>query len=136
MRPLILALILIAACRPSPSPESPEPRSSEGVVQVGQDSVIQARVGQEFTIELRANATTGYSWALADSLQQGTLALVRDEYVADPAPAGMAGSGGRERWTFRALSPGETTIYMRYARSWEASSPAAETARFRVVIRP
>lgn len=101
-----------------------------------QDSLVEARAGAEFTIELRSNATTGYRWMLADSLDATRVAHLRDVYVADPAPEGMVGSGGRETWTFRALAPGETTIVMRYARPWEPPTSAATRAVFWVRVHP
>lgn len=128
-----VVLLLVMACAPSSPPaDGPAPQNAEAA----RDSVIRARVGEEFTVTLRANATTGYSWALADSLDPALLAHVRNDYVPDPAPQGMVGSGGHERWTFRALAAGETSIFLRYARAWEHRSAAAATAAFRVVIRP
>lgn len=127
----VVLLLMIMACAPPPSHQAPPPAA-----EVAQDSVIRARAGEEFTITLRANATTGYSWALADSLDARLLAYVRNDYLADPAPAGTVGSGGRERWTFRALAPGETSIFLRYARSWEQPLAGAAAATFHVVIRP
>lgn len=138
MRKIALALLLMAACTGADprSDEVPAPAPGRQAAEFTDPAApIETRAGQEFTIVLRSNRTTGYSWMLADSLDARLVALVRDDYLADPAPAGIAGSGGRERWTFRALTPGETVIQMKYARAWEQPSPGVETADVRVVIR-
>jgi predicted secreted protein len=135
MRAFAFALPLIMACAsPGDLPlRVPAPRSvSPPAASAGQDSLIQARVGEEFVITLHSNPSTGHRWMLADSLAEGMLRLVDRTYV--PQQPVLPGSGGHERFTFAALAPGETTIWLRYARGVQASSP--REAVFRVRIRP
>ena len=136
MRASILLVPLIMACTPPGESLDPVPAPDDAApsARAQQDSVIRARVGEEFTIPLQANATTGYRWMLADSLDASLLTLVRNVYVADPNPERRVGAGGREEWVFAPLAPGETSIWLRYARSAGGTSP--REAVFRVVIRP
>lgn len=97
----------------------------------GQDSVIQARVGEEFAITLQSNPSTGFRWMLADSLDP-VVRLHGRTYV--PQQPVTVGSGGHERLTFVGVVPGETTIRLRYARHGQGSAP--RQAEFRVRIRP
>ncbi len=74
-------------------------------------------VGQEFTIDLASNPSTGYSWVLAGSLPDW-LQQVDKTYVADNP--GLPGGGGTEHWTFRATKPGSATLTFQYKRRGEA----------------
>ncbi|MDP2923331.1 MAG: protease inhibitor I42 family protein [Candidatus Omnitrophota bacterium] len=43
---------------------------------------IEVGVGQSFMIMLEPNATTGFKWQLADTLEKNTLELVGTKYIA------------------------------------------------------
>lgn len=134
MRAFTLALPLIIACAsPGDLPlRVPVPQSASPAAEAaGQDSVIQARVGEEFVITLQSNPSTGYRWTLADSLDP-MLRLQAQTYV--PQQSVMPGSGGHQRLTFTALAAGETTIRLRYQRHVQRSAP--RRAEFRVRIHP
>jgi len=99
--------------------------------------VIEVAKGEEFTIVLDSNPTTGYSWRLARPLDEDILMLIGSEYL-QPTPSSktpVMGAGGRELWVFRALSPGNVEISLEYVRAWEKGSRPAESAAFRVVVR-
>jgi inhibitor of cysteine peptidase len=125
---IVLVPLLVGASGPGERSHGP----SRPPLSARQDSVIQARVGEEFTVTLQSNPTTGYRWMLADSLDPGMLRLASRTYVARQPVA--VGSGGHERITFAPLAPGRTTVRLRYARHGQPSSP--RTAAFRVVIGP
>lgn len=136
MRALTLALPLMMACAspgdpplrvPEPASQSANPPEAES----GQDSVIQARVGEEFVITLQSNPSTGNRWMLADSLDR-IVRLKAQAYV--PQQPVMPGSGGRERLTFVGVAAGETVIRLRYQRHVQRSAP--RRAEFRVRIHP
>jgi predicted secreted protein len=100
--------------------------------------VVETSVGKEFTIELESNRTTGYGWQLQKPLDESLVKAVKNEYLTTPRPAGevpMAGAGGKEVWTFKAVRAGKTAIDFKYVRPWEADKPPAKTASFRVVIK-
>jgi inhibitor of cysteine peptidase len=135
MYAIAFALLLLMACTPSADPANavPAPRSeSPAAAPAGQDSLIQARVGEEFVITLQSNPSTGYRWMLADSLDAGLLRLAGRTYVPDQPV--MPGSGGHEQFTFVGVAPGETTLRLRYSRHVQRSAP--RRAEFGVRIHP
>jgi inhibitor of cysteine peptidase len=81
---------------------------------------IQARVGEGFTLRLEANETTGYSWRGNESFDRAYLELTGSLYHPDQPQ--RPGSGGEQRYTFKALQAGTTRIKLIYKRSWEATS--------------
>jgi inhibitor of cysteine peptidase len=131
----------LAACGSAERPPANDPpvQDNRGAVPEFSDASapIRVRPGTNFVITLASNATTGYQWMLADSLSPALLRRVKNEYITDAQPAGsppVAGAGGHERWTFRALAPGQATIRLIYVRPWEKEQ-AADTTTYRVIIQ-
>lgn len=98
------------------------------------DVPIEVKAGQEFTIALESNRTTGYGWQLAEPLDENILKLVGSEYRSS-ATTPLPGAGGKEIWTFKAVAPGKTTVSLKYVRPWEKNVPPIQTAAFAVVVR-
>jgi inhibitor of cysteine peptidase len=103
--------------------------------EVVQQEIIETVVGQEFTISLPSNPTTGYSWALAGSLPDGLL-LVGSQYKPSQPDPNVVGSGGVEEWTFKATKAGTATLTFEYRRPWEKELPPAQRKVFVVKARP
>ena len=84
------------------------------------DVVMHAVVGEELTVTLGSNPTTGFRWSefaeISDEtiVQQTSHKYVGKEYEVPPPP----GTSGEEVWTFKALKKGTTTISMEYSRPW------------------
>jgi len=84
------------------------------------DVVMHAVVGEELTVTLGSNPTTGFRWSefadISDEtiVQQTSHKYVGKEYEVPPPP----GTFGEEVWTFKALKKGTTTISMEYSRPW------------------
>jgi len=98
-----------------------------------QENVIQAKVGESFTITLESNATTGFSWQLAEGLDETRLKLESSKYI--PAATDRVGSGGEEKWIFRALKKGSAKISLKYVRPWEKDTAPALEKTFFVKVR-
>jgi tripartite-type tricarboxylate transporter receptor subunit TctC len=96
-------------------------------------SMIETQVGQEVTITLDSNATTGYRWQLAEPLDESILELVGSEY--EPPEGGGIGAGGQELWTFRGVGQGESEIALKYVQPWEEDAAPAKERTFTVVVR-
>jgi predicted secreted protein len=80
----------------------------------GKHRDITVRVGEEFVIALEGNPTTGYQWeAHYDS---SMLQLVDRAFSADSRGIG---SGGIERFRFKAPTAGDTQLELIYKRAWE-----------------
>ena len=87
---------------------------------------ITIRSGEAVRIALKANESTGYSWSVAPGWDDSVVELTSGVYEADPAPAGVVGSGGIQYYVFTALQPGETQVRLGYARGWEDKLPVEE----------
>lgn len=94
---------------------------------------LHSKVGSSFTIVLAANHTTGYSWRLSKPLNANLLRQVKDVYQEDSS--GRIGAGGKEMWTFEALSAGTVEIEFEYARPWEKDAAPVDTAKYKVEIK-
>ena len=137
VRPLALVglaaltgLAALAGCASSPA-------SLPAVALSGADQgrEVTLAVGQRVTVTLDANPTTGYGWALADSVGG---ALARDGvsvYTQAPAEPGVVGVGGEDVWTFRAVRAGRGRLRLEYGRSFEPDEPPVETFEVPVVVR-
>jgi inhibitor of cysteine peptidase len=79
---------------------------------------VPLKVGQNFTITLSENPTTGYRWIFA---QKGgpICSLLGDSFERRTH---LLGSPGVHEWHFRADAPGTATIEMRLAREWDPTS--------------
>jgi len=89
--------------------------------------------GDNLTITLEENPTTGYVW----SLKMGTeniVALESDEYIPIHTSENVVGSGGNHVWIFKGVSKGETVLTFKYYRPWEKEESAIETRVFNVIV--
>lgn len=80
---------------------------------VGTSATLPA--GGTLTIELDANPTTGIWWS-EPVFDGDVLELVSNDYVADPAPEGVVGSGGTTVMVFKSVAPGKTKVTSEYSR--------------------
>ena len=95
---------------------------------------IETESGNNFIITLDSNRTTGYEWQLDAKYDKYAIELVGVEYV-NPA-GGMPGAGGKENWTFKALSfrNWKVGLHFIYVRAWEKDVPPAKEVEFTVKI--
>jgi inhibitor of cysteine peptidase len=94
---------------------------------------LDVGVNEEFHITLASNATTGYHWELAEPPNNAVVRLVTSEYR--PPKTNLVGAGGHEIWTFRAVSPGQTVIRLKYVRPWEKDVPPVKTVSYIISVR-
>jgi inhibitor of cysteine peptidase len=72
------------------------------------------RVGEELSVALPENPTTGYRWH--SEIDAGTLQQTDDRYEGPTEPRGAAGT---RRLTFRVLRPGPVQLRLVKRRAWE-----------------
>jgi len=99
----------------------------------GQSKTLRVKAGKEFVITLGSNITTGYQWQLSKAVDRQYLLLVGLRYVTKKP--GLAGSGGREEWIFKAVKPGTAIISFEYVRPWEKGAAAAKARNFVIIIK-
>ena len=78
-------------------------------------NVTNVNIGQEFSIILPCNPSTGYQWNSTYNNQY--LELINQTY--QPNYPIIPGSGGNENFTFKALKAGNSTITFNYQQPWE-----------------
>ena len=98
-----------------------------------QAKVIEVQAGQNFTIILKANATTGYQWQFAKPLDENLVQLISSKYLADKTK--LVGTGGKQVWIFKALKAGQTTISLKYVRPWEKNTLPQNEEFYLVIIK-
>lgn len=86
---------------------------------------VNVSSGDEFTVELESNPTTGYEWQVVQIEDEAIVRLVDSEYV--PPDSDLLGASGKEVFTFEALEEGNTKVTLEYARQFE-ESPIARHA--------
>jgi inhibitor of cysteine peptidase len=93
-------------------------------------SQVSLSVGDELTLRLGENPTTGYRWAL-HAADTRVLALVRSEFHLRHTASG----GGGERWiTFAALLAGSTNLVLKLWRAWEGESSVDRRFELTVIV--
>lgn len=99
---------------------------------VEKDSEISASVGENFTISLESNQSTGYSWSVGMVSDNSQVVVAGMDY--DLPDNAKTGQGGAEVWHMKAVAPGTVKLMFYYARSWEKEAPA-KTLTFTVNIK-
>ncbi len=94
---------------------------------------IETKVGKQFTISLRGNATTGFTWQMAKGTDSAVVKKVKDVYTAENS-GGKVGVGGTHVWTFEGVKAGTTTINLQYKRTWEKQTPPANTLEYIIKV--
>ncbi|MBA3438834.1 MAG: protease inhibitor I42 family protein [Pyrinomonadaceae bacterium] len=95
----------VAAAQPNEGEEA-------GGGQAGPIKPLKEMVGQEFTLRLASNRTTGYQWQLAEPPDEAIVKLVGTKYVEPKTK--LTGTGGEEVWSFKAVGKGKALITMKY----------------------
>lgn len=130
---LIVPLLLVTGCIPDVMNTKPEVRGLEGAAPIQTlfnpeaKSEVTLRPGGELIVRLASNLTTGYYWVQTAG-DDAVVAQVSEGYTADPAPEGIAGSGGMQEFQFEGLAKGKTTLVLRYQRSSEGPAEQREIA--------
>jgi len=120
---VLLLSLALAACTPTPTPTP---------VFTDEKQPVSVNVGQQFVVELESNPTTGFIWTA--TFDAKVLSQVSKDYTASPAAPGLVGSGGKDKFTFKAVAAGTTDLTFGYHRSNE-SVPYAQTKIFKVTVK-
>lgn len=91
--------------------------------------VVPVRVGDEITIELKENASTGYCWdieTLGECIEQKPV-------ESGNSHRNLPGSAGKFRVRLVAKLPGENAIRLKHWRDWEGESSVDR--RFQATLR-
>ncbi len=100
------------------------PPRQQVITEADNGTSISLKKGENFTLKLRENPTTGYSWELY--LSEG-LSIISDEYTQDPAPEGYTGVPGTHSWIIEAVGQGNQQVNGIYKRPWESTTGTEKT---------
>jgi inhibitor of cysteine peptidase len=120
-----------ASATPSAMPTA-GPTATPAPTQPGKQ--IVAVRGQQFSIALHSNPTTGYEWQ--PTFDVGAVELKNHTFISDfpvTQQASHIGAGGTDVFTFEALRGGATSIKFDYVRSFESGSLNGTT--YIVIVR-
>ena len=82
------------------------------------DAVMNAAVGEELTVTLGSNPTTGFRWSeFAEISDESVIKQVSHKFVG-PGIDKPPGTPGEEVWTFKALKKGTVITFLEYSRPW------------------
>lgn len=122
---LLVALTLATGC----SPQQQEVKAA--IDDNGRE--MQLKKGQTLVVTLEGNPTTGYSWEVAEPLDEQVLRQVGEaEFKAESE---LVGAGGVQILRFEAANTGTTTLKLVYHRPWEKDVDPLETYSLQVVVR-
>jgi inhibitor of cysteine peptidase len=94
---------------------------------------IEVEAGEEFTIVIDSNPTTGYTWRLVeDTPDEAVAEFANKEY--EPDEPIVTGSGGVDVWTFRAVAAGETEIKLGHFPP-DSTAEAQSINTYSVIVR-
>lgn len=75
------------------------------------------KVGDEWSVSLDENPTTGFLWTLKTN--NGDLAEINEFYSASENQDNLLGMGGKRVWKIKAVKTGMLELHFTYARPWE-----------------
>ncbi|MCC7159483.1 MAG: protease inhibitor I42 family protein, partial [Ignavibacteria bacterium] len=91
-----------------------------------------ASVGENFTISLESNQSTGYSWSVGMISDNAQVVVAGMDY--DLPEGAKTGQGGAEVWHMKAVSTGTAKVIFYYSRSWEKTAPV-NTITYNVTVK-
>jgi len=134
---LALLAFAVAACGGSDSESGKAEKSESSESGAGAatkvyepGASIATKVGDTFVVKVPATPSTGYEWTAAANAE---VTFVSSKQVAGSST--LAGAPGTQELTFRATTPGASTLTLNYARSFDpAGTPPAKTETFPVTV--
>jgi len=121
---LLIALSLATGC----TPQQQEVKAS--IDDNGRE--MQLKKGQTLVVTLEGNPTTGYSWEVADPLDEQVLRQAGEPEFQQESD--LVGAGGVQILRFEAVNAGKMTLKLIYHRPWEKDVEPVETYSIQVVV--
>lgn len=113
-----LSFALLGACAQQPT--QPVELDAES------ECPIRLQVGQNLTLSLPSNPSTGYRWRVQDPAA-GVLHSLGPEVYSAPDDTGMVGSSGLSTWRYQAHARGEGKLVLVYQQPWATDVAPVQT---------
>ena len=123
----ILDFGLLSCCNRESVPVVGE---EESVVEY--QTVFNVSVGEEITITLESNPSTGYQWQFGYDSEK--LEFVSQEFVVTSKDINLVGAPGAEMFVFKALAQGESEITFLYLRPWETDVEPEKLLYYKITV--
>jgi len=131
---VISLILLLISCSPSAPAKVECVDFSENPHLSGE---VEVSPGDEFTMILCSNPTTGYQWSeIADISHPKIVEQVKHIYNPPSAEVDpTTGSAGEEVWTFKAITTGNSAISVEYSRPWDGGEKGTWTYKLNVTVK-
>jgi inhibitor of cysteine peptidase len=93
------------------------------VTEADNGTSISLNKGENFTLNLTENPSTGYAWEL--NVSEG-LSILSDNYTQGPTSENMTGVPGTHSWVIEAVASGSQQVNGIYKRAWENTTGTEE----------
>ncbi|MFA5129790.1 MAG: protease inhibitor I42 family protein [Patescibacteria group bacterium] len=107
------------------TPSTPD----QTVVTEETSETVTAEVGNQLSITMDANPSTGYTWQ--KTFPSSFLSLISD---TNASTSTLIGAGGTETFLFQATATGTGDIVLTYKRAWDTTTPPAKRHTIHVTI--
>jgi len=112
------------------------PTNNDNIYTEDKTNILVTAAQPQFTIKLKSNPTTGYSWFLRE-YDSNLVSPVKHTF--QHADQGLMGAPGYELWTFKMkpaalVVPQQTIIRFNYARPWTSTDTSTQLV-FHVVTQ-
>ncbi len=84
-------------------------------------------------VNLCSNPSTGYQWPDSPRISNH-IVLWQTSHRSSSSSGGTLGAPGEDKWVFRALDEGKSTVYFKYARSWKGGDKDGWSLRLHVNV--
>lgn len=131
----VLVLIVALGCAPSAKAEVPVTVTCDQFskqANIVQD--ISVKMGNSVKLTLCSNPTTGFQWSEKAQIGDPQVLQQKSYKFEAPASTGMVGAPGNAVWTFEAMGPGTSTVYLEYSRNWQGGEKAVQTFKLNVTV--
>lgn len=133
-----IMVLLVSGCGGEPS---------AGIIEISCDEFTQRQSisdsliidsGQEITIKLCSNPSTGFEWSGSpENTNPSILTQDNHEFLIQnengtPLPPGTP---GQQVWTFSTASAGQSQLYFEYSRNWEGGEKGVWTYTLKVTVQ-
>lgn len=95
---------------------------------------ISCKVGEDFTIRLEGNPSTGYNWDFQTGFDTNLVKFIKSETVSTSKDENIVGAPSIFSWSFTALKEGKTEATLVYKRQWETDPINDKTVLVQVTI--
>ena len=131
-----LLIIVLAACG---SGSAAEPAGATSDQFASTPSIAQARtidVGDDLTVVLCSNASTGFSWDEPRVAADGIVSLA-DRRFRGPGTASLpiVGAAGADVLTLHGMAKGTTSVSIAYGQPWDGGTKDGRTFELTVTVR-